>query len=394
LSTQLNTTPLARPYEVDYNQALERAKEVVRKWFPTKEDVEADVVLAAVLANQSPGPPVWLLVVGVPSSGKTTLLEPLVGRSEIYPMSSLTAKTFASGLGDERDDKDCSLLKRLKLNQILVVKDFGSIQSLRPDQKKEVLAQLREIYDGRYKKDFGTGKQVAWEGKLGIIGAVTREIDRDHSLLAALGERFLYFRPKRPDDYETAEQAVRMVGSEDDARGELAEVFATVLDERPDPTLVECPDEAEEAIIQAAIAAGRWRTPVSRDRQHNLYYLPEPESPARLAKQLVQVAKAVAALYGRRAVGPNEISLVRRLAHDSIPSLRTDILKCLGNGGWAATSEIETRTGIPRRTLLEKLDDLVLVRVMQADKDDKESVWRVVPEWTRPLMWWLPSDAP
>jgi hypothetical protein len=388
----------SRPVHTDDRLALpppDRAKEVVRKWFTTRDDIAVDVILGTLLANQFPGPPVWLLVVGVPSGGKTTLLEPLYGRSEVYPISSLTAKTLVSGLAEEKEDEPYSLLERVENNQVLVVKDFGSIQSLPSAQKREVLAQFREIYDGHYKKSWGTGKEVDWQGKLGIIGAVTPAIDRDHLLMAVLGERFLYFRLQRPDDKQAAIRALHMTGREDEARQELAEAFAAALDEAADPSKVECPPEAEEAIAQAAIAAAKWRTPVPKDHQHNICYLPEAESPGRLVKQLVQVAKAVAALYRRNAIGPHEITLVRRLAHDSIPSLRASILGLLGSvSNGLETSVVSIHSGIPDRTLLEKLNDLELVGVVKKDATQKEAKWKAVPAWTKPLMWWVPPQYP
>jgi hypothetical protein len=40
------------------------------------------------------------------------------------------------------------LLQKIGASGFLVLKDFGSILSMRPETKAELLAALREIYDG------------------------------------------------------------------------------------------------------------------------------------------------------------------------------------------------------------------------------------------------------
>jgi hypothetical protein len=67
-----------------------------------------------------------------------------------------------------------------------------------------ILAQLREIYDGSFAKEWGNGKSFRWAGKVGLLAGVTGAIDRAYSMNTILGERFLLFRPKSPPAYDLA----------------------------------------------------------------------------------------------------------------------------------------------------------------------------------------------
>ena len=112
-----------------------------------------DVVLGAYAAHFLNDEPVWLLVVGPPSSAKSELVRLLYRAPRAYPLSSLTARTFASGLTAEGEEP--SLLARLK-DEVLLFKDFTTVLELHREERQALLAQLREIYDGRYDQTWGT----------------------------------------------------------------------------------------------------------------------------------------------------------------------------------------------------------------------------------------------
>src|SRR5262249_7806362 len=152
-------------------------------------DQEAlDIVLGVAKAQDLPGDPPWLMVVGPSSGTKTEMVSLLESHDDAYALSDLTEKTFASGM--MIGDFDPSLLARLK-KQILLLKDFTSVLSMHRDKQGAILAQLREIYDGEYDKVWGTGKELHWRGRLGFVAGVTEAIDRHHSVMGILGPRFV-----------------------------------------------------------------------------------------------------------------------------------------------------------------------------------------------------------
>ena len=71
--------------------------------------------------------------------------------------------------------------------QILVFKDFTIVLEMSRDKRQAVLAQFREIYDGKFDKVWGNGQELHWEGRLGFVAGVTPAIDKHHAVMAILG---------------------------------------------------------------------------------------------------------------------------------------------------------------------------------------------------------------
>src|SRR5713226_3493981 len=88
---------------------------------PTPEAL--DIVLAVVLANRCSTDPLWMFLVAPPSSAKTELLRALGDVSDTYPLSNLTASTFASGF---QNPSKTSLLPKIT-GKLLVLKDFTTV---------------------------------------------------------------------------------------------------------------------------------------------------------------------------------------------------------------------------------------------------------------------------
>src|SRR5207249_3318592 len=98
-----------------------------------------------------------------------------------------------------------------------------SILSMNRDSRTAVLAALREVYDGAWTRHLGVdgGKTLHWRGKLGFIGACTSIIDNHHSVMAAMGERFIMYRLPVFNEDELAERALSHQGQEAKMRQEL-----------------------------------------------------------------------------------------------------------------------------------------------------------------------------
>ena len=158
-------------------------------------------MLAALVANLSDDVPMWVQIVAPPSSAKTEMLKSLKGveQPHVHYLSKMTPQTLLSGWSKFAQDDDPSLLNRLPDRTVMVCKDFGTIMGLRAESRKEILSQLREVYDGEVNASYGTGGDVTWTGKLGLIVGVTNEIDDYAPVEQALGERFLRIR-LQPDD--------------------------------------------------------------------------------------------------------------------------------------------------------------------------------------------------
>jgi hypothetical protein len=71
---------------------------LVQRWLRLKDRDPVRILLGAVAGHRAGGESPWLLLVGPPSSVKTELLRMLGVTPKTCRLSSLTARTFASGL--------------------------------------------------------------------------------------------------------------------------------------------------------------------------------------------------------------------------------------------------------------------------------------------------------
>ena len=152
--------------------------ETFHRYLEIADDAGIILALATIVAHRLGGDPVWLFLVSPPSGGKTEILNALAGLPEVYRLSTLTASTFASGFVPKGkaaagDRRRVSLLYRLADagKTVVVMKDFTTVLSMNRDSRQEVLSQLREVFDGSFTKDFGTGESVSGEGRLAVIPA-------------------------------------------------------------------------------------------------------------------------------------------------------------------------------------------------------------------------------
>jgi hypothetical protein len=76
---------------------LEQTVATFRRWQHLPDAGPLYAVLAAVAANRLEGPPVWLGLVGSPSSGKSEILQALAPLSYVHYAATLTEASLLSG---------------------------------------------------------------------------------------------------------------------------------------------------------------------------------------------------------------------------------------------------------------------------------------------------------
>lgn len=369
MDSPLRTELLAKEYGL-----LNMVQEVFARWLLLKDPYVVEVVLAVVVANLLQGDPLWLLIVGPPSSAKTELIRALSRLPCVYLLSNLTANTLLSG---QKGKKDASLLPHLS-NKILAMKDFTTILTLHRDTRAEIFAQLREVYDGAYSKGYGTGEVKEWEGHVGFIAGVTTVIDGQQAVHTILGERFILYRPATEGRQDIARKALRNTGTEAQMRKELAaaiEGFMASLGKIEERTVGIAP-EIEDMIVILADLTAKGRAGVPRDGYERLVqYQPEPETPARLAKQFTLLGRALAIIRDKEAVGPDEVAVLRKVAVDSMIRQRVKVVRALAKlppWEWAETQAVMDETIIPARTCKELLEDCWILGIVERDIEGDE----------------------
>ncbi|PWT88244.1 MAG: hypothetical protein C5B54_10930 [Acidobacteria bacterium] len=173
-------------------------------YFPTPEPLY--VVLGTLAANIMMGKPVWTMLVGAPSAGKTILLDTLTQVAKVHVMGDIRGPAALLSGSAEKDISASStggMLREVGERGMMVIKDFTSILSLPRDPLKEIVSAMRYVYDGYYKRTVGSdgGKNLHWWGRIGFLGASTPAIDRHQVTIGELGERFVFYRYAETDGY-------------------------------------------------------------------------------------------------------------------------------------------------------------------------------------------------
>jgi hypothetical protein len=344
--------------------ALQRVHDCFGFWLYLPDKAVIDVTLATYIAHKLGGDPVWVQLIAPPGSGKTEVLMSLRPLPGVHVLSSLTAQTFASGMKG-KSKRAPSLLLRLQEEgkDFLVMKDFTSTLEMRREARGEILAQLREIYDGVYTKEFGTGDTIAWAGRLGFIAGVTPVIDERRVVTALLGERFVYYRLPVPSRREVTAQAREGRGHEVEMRGQFQDVVQEYMSGL-DFTITEALSEAAAARVDAlADFTTQARTGVDRDRYHReLTTTPEFEAPTRFVKQIESLAMAF------RVMGYSEelaLSYVGKVAESSIPRNRLAVLRELrASEGEVEGPVVGDKLGLESNTANRVLGDLAALKMV------------------------------
>jgi hypothetical protein len=339
-----------------------------------------DIALAVIVANRMEADPLWLFLVAPPSSGKTEVLRALDEVPDIFRLSTLTAQTFASGF--EKRGAETSLLPKIS-GKTLVMKDFTTVLTLHREARAEILAQLREIYDGSFRKEWGNGKTLDWRGKVGLLAGVTGVLDREYAVCSILGERFLSYRVPSATRRALAGRAIAQGKTwEQDQRNELCRIVASYVD-----TLLPVAKPVPEPIIDglAALAdfTARARSPVIFNQRGDIELLPGIEGPGRLAKQLYLLAQALAIVRDEPSVGLVTYATVVQVAHDTLPGPRQVTLAAVLDradqaGQEISTTQVAVATNYPTSTARRYMQELAGVGLVdrEAGEPGRADKWK------------------
>ncbi len=295
----------------------------------------ARALYASVAAHCLKGQPVWPMAVAPPSSMKTEIVQALDGLKNVFSIDAVTPKTFISGQIREEDDKPdlppSSLLHRIGNSGIIICADFSTILAIKSDDRNAIFADLRRIYDGDLKKEFGTADRVeGWKGRITFVACVTPEIDTKYRAIQSLGDRFLMMRWGRAGQ-QAALQA--MVQDSERARAELKHAVHGLLNGLPQVEPDATPFLKRLASLADFVARARSHVPRESDGDKAIIGEPEPESAPRLAQQLCQLAKGSALLSHRSSLAEEDFAVARRAGFDCIPAARRKALEWALNGG-------------------------------------------------------------
>lgn len=323
---------------------IEELEAKINEVYVLKDPGVVRVILATVIANKLglSDKPVWLLLLAGSSGGKTALLQ-LVDKCGpwIVSIDTLTTNTFASGL---KGPQEASLLWKAN-NGVLVFKDFTTVTSMNEEGLREIMGQLRAIYDGTFDKKTGNNADTAWVGKIGIIAGGTIAAQRKLRQFSEQGERFINYIMKVADAKEITMRAINnqrnLKGKEQELSAITAQFVNEILEKQKGKTL-DLDEQTKIDMVELADFATLARSPVIMDKikTDRVLFVPDREMPARMGMMLTNVIKALGLISSSETIGKLEKDIIHKIALDSIPVERRVILRLLTEYKEASTKNI------------------------------------------------------
>lgn len=388
----LSRSPLSRP-----DRAIHQLAAEVQDYLYFPDPSPLYVTLSAVAANMICGWPVWLMLVGPPSSGKTVLLMSLTSIPGVHMAEDISgpqALLSATGKKDIERSATGGLLRQVGPRGCIIMEDFtSSVMGLDKVTRSKILTAFRLAYKGRWSREVGAGggKSIVWEGKLAALAGGTMAVDRLTTETSELGERWIYYRFPRSTGWGESKTSLQNQTPQESAalmKGAV-KAFFEILDLRwpcwmegnfkcklqhehyPERVKREFSLAEYARLIAMATLVSRARSGVYRHPYTRIIEdIPTPESPTRLANALGQLYLGMEAI---ELTEKERWPLISKVALDSVQELRAKILvevwKGYVKGVDVGVGELEEVTGVAKATALRSAQDLMVHGILKTDKD-------------------------
>jgi len=344
--------------------------------------------LAVAVSSDLDGEPLWGMLVGPPSGGKSEAVKALDDSADEH-VDDITGPALLSWMPG-KNPKPAGILTRIPSRAFVTISDFSTVLATSDRGGRDTLfALLRRAYDGHVVREVGNSpRPLTWTGRLTLLAAVTPAIDNFSSHTDALGPRWLYCRlPETDNSHKKA--TVRKRRKIEGLAEKQAEARrrATVLVQaaRRAVTEVELDDEMYDQLEDAAMLTclGRAAVPRHAYGKREIDGIPVIEEPARVTGQIVSLAKSLLALGVPRG---QALALAGKCALDTVPQARLTILRRLADAEQLTVSDVRRLTGLNRHVARRALEDMEVLDLTtclrsQQDEDTEETGFPSTNPW-------------
>lgn len=330
--------------------------------------------LAVAVSSDLDGEPLWGMLVGPPSGGKSEAVKALDDSADEH-VDDITGPALLSWMPG-KNAKPTGILTRIPSRAFVTISDFSTVLATSDRGGRDTLfALLRRAYDGHVVREVGNSpRPLTWTGRLTLLAAVTPAIDNFSSHTDALGPRWLYCRlPETDNTHKKATVRKRrkiegLAEKQAEARRRASVLVRAARNVVQD---VELDDEMYDQLEDAAMLTclGRAAVPRNAYGRREIDGIPIIEEPARITGQIVSLAKSLLALGVTRR---EALALAGKCALDTVPQARLACLRQLAGGEPMTVSEVRRRTGLNRHVARRALEDMEVLDLTTCPRHEKD----------------------
>lgn len=370
-----------------------------------KDEDLIDVVFATVVSKAFPDEPVWLGIIGTPSSGKTEIIRSFGEKptAYVYPTSKLTENALASG-----SDSTMPILAMELDGKLWTIKDLTTLISARPERAATIISIIREMYDGYLNVNSGMKGSTAKSGKTRttLIFGVTPIIDNKRIFKSSLGERIIYFRIPYLSDEDEEKYLEKIMNSffEDTKKRDIiskkVEKFMELINK-----LEVCvyniegfgsrisPDkELYKFVYKLSNMVTTMRIEFEWDyKKQDIEEVSDKEAEARILKQFIKLAFCLKIIRRKEKIGNEEKTTILKMGMHTIPrKLMIPLIKFIRNYNTTKenylidNSDILTyminEHNISGKTAERRLSELELIKVIKCTYENNKKSWQFHPK--------------
>lgn len=353
---------------------MNRATSTFQDYLYMPDPTPLHMLWATVAANlarpDTSTEPLWLMLVGPPSCGKSTLLQSLSLLPNVHYSGTLTASGLLTIRTKDAQEEATGglLMSQIKNFGFLVMPHFHNTLAEKC-KRIEMLEALSYIASNKWPRATGLngGMDALWEGKCCILAAANASIDAHRDAISLACENFVYVRMgvnRKVEDLTGPwmRQYLRRQAGEhahvQEKQERLAQASSLALQsilenavERPELT-----EEENWRTHSMAVFCSKARSGVTREQNEVTSETTGWEEPHRLRTQFAQLFSSLL----RIGVAPAYAwQYLDRLMWDTIPYGRREFIKLFLRGPKGVTypgEMLENALQVGRR-LVEKIGD-------------------------------------
>jgi len=372
---------------------LAELKNEIKKYQHLEDTKIIDISLASIIASRLQiGDPVWLIIIGASSGGKSQILRPLAltDKKFLHRVDDLTENTFLSG--GKSKEGEISLLNQIGEHGVIVISDLTVIFSKQAEARTAILSQFRMIYDGEMTKITGNSKEpLHWHGYLGVLAGSTPSIYSHFEEVSDMGERFIYWRMKEFDQYKATHLALSRKKFGKGLDTTLSDLYAEYLSEATksyDGRDIEISDDVLARLIEVASFAERVRTVAHKDWSgKEIDRIPVPAMPMRVALQLMSITKALSVMRnyesGSYELLESDLSVLDWCGYSLANEEKRAVLKVLASvafDNYVSSQIIADRIGLATNVIGIICQNLSAVGVVERSAENGVLYWKFKDE--------------